>query len=233
MDGNGRWAQERHHPRIFGHKAGVDSVREAVETSRELGIEYLTLYAFSTENWKRPSLEVTGLMQLLKTYLKSELDNMLTNDISLHCIGQIERLPREVRTTLETTIEKTACCRSMHLNLALSYGGRSELIAGIQRIAQKCVSGELSWEDIHEDTISDHLYTRGQAEPDLLIRTGGEHRLSNFLLWQSSYTELYFTEIKWPDFRKKQLLLAIEEFNSRQRRYGQTGAQVTRAENGT
>lgn len=226
MDGNGRWAEQRNRPRLFGHKAGVDSVREIVETCRELGVEYLTLYAFSTENWNRPQSEVSGLMLLLKTYLVGELRNMLSNDIRLRCLGQQHRLPREVREVLQQTVESTASCQTMNLNLALSYGGRMELIHAIQQLAGKCVDGDLAPEEINEQVLSDHLYTAGQVDPDLVIRTGGECRLSNFLLWQASYAELYFTDLKWPDFKKEQLLEAIDVFNQRQRRFGKTGAQL-------
>jgi undecaprenyl diphosphate synthase len=226
MDGNGRWAEERRQPRLFGHKAGVDSVREIVETSRHIGIEVLTLYAFSTENWNRPSGEVSGLMGLLKNYLQLELRNMLRNDIRLHCLGQQDRLPEDVRAVLQQTIDDTRSCRSMTLNLALSYGGRSELVLAVQEIAKKCRDGYLDWRTLSETTISQHLFTAGQPDPDLLIRTGGEHRLSNFLLWQASYSELYFTETRWPDFRKSQLLEAIAIFNRRQRRFGKISAQL-------
>ncbi|MCP3851530.1 MAG: isoprenyl transferase [Gammaproteobacteria bacterium] len=226
MDGNGRWAENRFRPRLFGHKAGVDSVRECVETCRELGVKSLTLYAFSTENWNRPSGEVSGLMGLLKTYLRGELKNLLSNDIRLRCFGAAERLPLEVRSLLEETIERTAGCLTMNLNLALNYGGRIEIIGAVQKIADQCSKGELAVEDISEQLFSDSLYTAGQNDPDLLIRTGGEHRLSNFLLWQASYAELYFTDTFWPDFRKEKLYEAIKVYNSRQRRFGRTGAQV-------
>ncbi len=226
MDGNGRWAEERHRPRLFGHKAGVDSVREIVETAREIGVEVLTLYAFSTENWNRPSGEVSGLMGLLKNYLQSELRTMLRNDIRLLCLGQQDRLPEDVRAILQQTIDDTRACRSMTLNLALSYGGRSELVLAFQGIAKLCQDGVLDWCTLSENTISDHLFTAGQPDPDLLIRTGGEHRLSNFLLWQASYAELYFTETRWPDFKKAQFLEAINIFNQRQRRFGKVGAQL-------
>lgn len=227
MDGNGRWAEQRNRPRLFGHKAGVDSVRDVVETCREIGVQHLTLYAFSTENWKRPQGEVSGLMVLLKTYLAGELQNMLSNDIRLHCLGQSERLPREVRRVLDHAIELTAACSSMHLNLALSYGGRSEIISAVRKLADQCVAGKRLPEEITEDVFSNALYTAGQEDPDLLIRTGGECRLSNFLLWQASYAELYFTELKWPEFRRPELLEAIEVFNQRQRRFGKTGAQLS------
>ena len=225
MDGNGRWAEERHRPRLFGHKAGVDSVREIVETAREIGVEVLTLYAFSTENWHRPSAEVSGLMSLLKSYLQSELRTMLQNDIRLLCLGQQDRLPEDVRAILRQNIVETSSCRSMTLNLALSYGGRSELVQAVQSIAHQCQAGQLDWNALSETTISEHLFTAGQPDPDLLIRTGGEHRLSNFLLWQASYAELYFTDTRWPDFKKNQFLEAIQIFNHRQRRFGKVGSQ--------
>lgn len=226
MDGNGRWANERRKPRLFGHKAGVDSVRDAVETAREVGIGHLTLYAFSTENWQRPGLEVKGLMTLLKTYLQAELDNMLKNDIRLGCFGQKDQLPEDVRNLLDRTIAQTSTCTGMRLNLALSYGSRTEMIAGMREIGRKCAAGELKPEEIDEQLFSNLLYSAGQPDPDLLIRTSGEQRLSNFLLWQLSYAELYFTKIKWPDFRREQFLEALEVYACRQRRFGKTGEQI-------
>lgn len=226
MDGNGRWAEERHRPRLFGHKAGVKSVRAVVETAREIGVRHLTLYAFSTENWKRPSVEVRGLMVLLRSYLQSEQATMLKNNIRLRCLGQMERLPADVRETLATVISATEACSAMTLNLALSYGSRSEIIQAVKALAGKCVSGELAVADLDEDMLGDNLYTKGQPDPDLFIRTSGEHRLSNFLLWQSSYAELYFTETKWPDFGREQFLEAVADFGQRQRRFGKTGAQL-------
>lgn len=226
MDGNGRWAQLRKQPRLFGHKAGVKSVRTVVETAREIGVRHLTLYAFSTENWRRPSLEVKGLMSLLDTYLKSEQKTMLKNNIRLQCVGQQDKLPPQVRKTLAKIIDTTAHCSAMTLNLALSYGSRSEIIRAVRELTDKCVAGELSSAELDEEMLSAHLYTAGQPDPDLFIRTGGEKRLSNFLLWQVSYTELYFTDIKWPDFGRKELLEAIAEYGSRQRRFGKTGSQV-------
>lgn len=226
MDGNGRWAEERNQPRLFGHKAGVKSVRAVVESAREIGVQHLTLYAFSTENWKRPSLEVKGLMALLDSYLKSEVKTMLKNDIRLKCLGQQEKLPADVRKTLKRVIEKTAKCSAMTLNLALSYGSRSEIIGAVQKLTDKCLAQEIKLTDIDEDMVSSCLYTAGQPDPDLFIRTGGEKRLSNFLLWQSSYAELYFTEKKWPDFGKEELLEAIADFSDRQRRFGKTGSQL-------
>ncbi len=226
MDGNGRWAEERNQPRLFGHKAGVKSVRTVVETAREIGIRHLTLYAFSTENWKRPSLEVKGLMSLLDSYLKSEKKKMLKNDIRLQCLGQKERLPQDVQNTLAGVIDATTNCSAMTLNLALSYGSRSEISAAVRALSGKCLAGDLLPEDIDEELISSYLYSAGQPDPDLFIRTGGERRLSNFLLWQLSYAELYFTEIKWPDFGRAELLDAIADFGARQRRFGKTGSQL-------
>ena len=226
MDGNGRWADERHRPRLFGHKAGVASVREVVETAREIGVEVLTLYAFSTENWNRPATEVNGLMSLLKSYLQSELQTMVRNDIRLRCLGEQDRLPEDVRAVLMQTVADTRFCQGMVLNLALSYGGRSELVCAVREMARQCREGLLDWSTLSEADISDHLFTADQPDPDLLIRTGGEYRLSNFLLWQSAYTELYFTEIRWPDFRKQQFLDAVHTFHLRQRRFGRTGVQV-------
>ena len=226
MDGNGRWAEERCRPRLAGHKAGVDSVRAVVETAREIGVRYLTLYAFSTENWQRPRAEVKGLMALLRTYLESELRTMLKNDIRLFCIGQRERLPADVLSVLEQVMQETEHCREMTLNLALSYGGRNEMMRAVRKMAHKCVTDQIDPDTLSEEMLGEYLDTAGQPDPDLLIRTGGEHRLSNFLLWQVSYAELYFTETKWPDFRKDQLLEAVATYGRRQRRFGKTGAQV-------
>jgi undecaprenyl diphosphate synthase len=226
MDGNGRWAEQRHRPRLYGHKHGVDSVQAAVETCREVGVRHLTLYAFSTENWRRPSLEVNGLMGLLKSYLEQELQNLLHNDIRLRCLGQSDRLPTAVRTILHQVVERTAACSTMTLNLALNYGSRAEIVYAVQQLCAKAGSGALSISAIDEECLSQHLFTTGQPDPDLLIRTGGERRLSNFLLWQASYAELYFTDIHWPDFRRQQLLDAIAEFSRRQRRFGRTGQQA-------
>ena len=226
MDGNGRWAEQQGKPRIMGHRAGVESVQDIVRAARELGIGVLTLYAFSTENWKRPPLEVQALMGLLKSFLESELATMVHNNVSLRCLGQKERIPAEVRKVLERVIQETAGNTGLILNLALSYGGRSEIAQAVQAIAQKCLAGTLSPGEIDQSVLEQHLYTAGLPDPDLVIRTGGETRLSNFLLWQASYAELYFTEILWPDFRKKDLLHAILDFQKRQRRFGKTGEQA-------
>ncbi len=226
MDGNGRWAEQRHKPRLFGHKSGVDSVRVIVETAREIGVRHLSLYAFSTENWQRPAGEVSGLMSLLKLYLESELKKMLKNDIRLRCLGESERLPGDVRDVLEKVVSETESCSGMSLNLALSYGGRNEMIRAVKKMAAECVRGELTPDSLSEDMLSNYLDTAGQPDPDLLIRTGGERRLSNFMLWQASYAELYFTDVPWPDFRRKKFLEAIAVYGRRQRRFGEISIKV-------
>jgi undecaprenyl diphosphate synthase len=230
MDGNGRWAKQRNLPRIMGHKAGVESVKNIVKSARELNLEVLTLYAFSIENWKRPSFEVQGLMTLLKTFLKSELQNLLDKNISLRCIGEIEKLPPDVQKILLQVIEDTARNaegkEGLILNLALSYGGRSEILRAARIMAEKCVSGQFDPEDISEKLFASHLYTAGLPDPDLLIRTGGESRLSNFLLWQLSYAELYITETMWPDFNAERFFEALKYFQGRERRFGQTSEQL-------
>lgn len=226
MDGNGRWAEGRKKPRLYGHKVGATSVREIVELAAELGVEVLTLYAFSSENWKRPDGEVKGLMSILKNYLESELSRMLKNNIRLTCIGDLERLPGSVREVLLNSINATKLNNKLILNLALSYGARDEITFAVRNIAAKCVAGELEAESLSNDTISEHLYTSGLRDPDLFIRTGGEKRLSNFLLWQASYSEIIFTDIKWPDFRKDAFLNCLLEYQRRERRFGKTGAQL-------
>ena len=226
MDGNGRWAEKQGKPRLMGHQAGVKSVQNIVRAARELDIGVLTLYAFSTENWKRPPLEIQALMGLLKTFLESELATMVRNNVSLRCLGEKDRLPTEVSKIMERAIRETAENSGLILNLALSYGGRNEITQAVQAISQKCLAGILNPEVIDQAVIEQHLYTAGLPDPDLLIRTGGETRLSNFLLWQASYAELYFTEILWPDFRKQDLLIAILDFQKRQRRFGKTSEQA-------
>ncbi len=230
MDGNGRWAKQRNLPRIMGHKAGSESVKNIVKTARELNLQVLTLYAFSTENWKRPSIEVQGLMTLLKTYLKSELQDMLDNNISLRCIGEIEKLPTDVQKVLTKAIQETIQNEeykpSLILNLALSYGSRSEIVMAARIMAEKCVSGQFEPEEFSENLFASHLYTADLPDPDLLIRTGGESRLSNFLLWQLSYAELYITETMWPDFNDERFFEALKDFQSRERKFGQTSEQL-------
>ncbi len=226
MDGNGRWAKRQGKPRLFGHKNGVNSVQEVVECAGDLGVEVLTLYAFSTENWKRPADEVGGLMGLLKIYLQKELTKMVKNSIRLTCIGNIAKLPKDVREVLENTMRQTATNTKLTLNLALSYGGRAEMVRAIRQISEEVCNGDLEVSAIDETLIDSHLYTAELPDPDLLIRTGGEARLSNFLLWQASYAEIYFTDTMWPDFRRDAFCAAIEEFQSRERRFGKTSAQV-------
>jgi undecaprenyl diphosphate synthase len=216
MDGNGRWAAQRHLPRVEGHRAGIESVRAVVEGSAQLGIQVLTLYAFSVENWKRPAAEVSTLMMLLKRYLRSELNTLLRNDIRFKVVGRIEELARDVQQELRAAEEKTAGNRGMLFNIALNYGGRAEIVEA----AKKMIAAGLRPEDVDEQTFSTYLYTSGQPDPDLLIRTSGEMRVSNFLLWQIAYAEIWVTETLWPDFRKQHLLEAILAYQKRDRRYG-------------
>lgn len=220
MDGNGRWAKKRLLNRVRGHEKGSDTVREVVRTCRELGIGVLTLYAFSTENWQRPQAEVSALMALLQRFLKSEQDEMMSNGIRLDAIGQIERLPAKVRRALDETRALTASNTGMQLNLALSYGSRAELQSMVRSISRDVADGRLKPEDIDESVISDHLYTRGLPDPDLLIRTSGEWRISNFLLWQIAYSEIHITPTLWPDFGREELIRILMDYQKRERRYG-------------
>jgi len=226
MDGNGRWAVRKKKPRLFGHKAGADSVRDIVEACREIGIEFLTLYAFSSENWNRPAQEVSGLMSILKRYLSVELSRMQKNNIRLISIGDHSRLPDSVRTTLENTIAKTSGNSKLTLNLALSYGGRDEIVRAVKSLSRECLDGTRTIDSITSEVISGYLDTVDLPDPDLLIRTGGEFRLSNFLLWQLSYAEIFFTDVMWPEFRKDVFFQALSEYQSRERRFGQTGEQL-------
>jgi undecaprenyl diphosphate synthase len=216
MDGNGRWAAQRHLPRVEGHRAGIDAVRDTVETAARLGIRVLTLYAFSVENWKRPAAEVNTLMLLLKRYLRSELKTLLQNDIRFQVIGRIEDLARDVQDELRDATERTARNAGMLFNIALNYGGRAEIVDAARRAMQSGISPD----DLDEDRFARLLYTAGQPDPDLLIRTSGEMRVSNFLLWQIAYAEIYFTETLWPDFRRRHLLEAVVAYQKRERRYG-------------
>lgn len=226
MDGNGRWAKKKSLNRISGHIKGVDAVRAVVTACRELGIKVLTLYAFSVENWKRPKKEVLALMALLKEYLFKERDEMVRNNIRLCAIGRLEDLPSDVQKTLGETIQKTQACDGMVLNLALSYGGRSEILHAVQGILSNFKAGKIKPEEITFQRFSQYLWTRGIPDPDLLIRTSGEFRISNFLLWQIAYTELYVTETLWPDFDREELLKAIADYQSRERRFGMTSEQL-------
>ena len=225
MDGNGRWAEQRQLPRIFGHQQGVETVREVVKECRALGIPHLTLYAFSSENWGRPAAEVAALMELLGLFLAQELETLMNEDIRLRVIGNIALLPVAVRQVLEDTIERTAGNRRLVLTLALSYGARDEILRAVQALATEVEGGELSVAEIDEQRLSAALDTAGLPDPDLLIRTSGEMRISNFLLWQLAYAELYFTEVLWPDFSAEELRRALDAFAARQRRFGLTAAQ--------
>ncbi len=220
MDGNGRWAKQRSLPRIMGHREGAKSVRAITEACAELKVKYLTLYAFSTENWKRPHKEVAFLMNLLSHYLVKEKNTMMKNNIRLLTIGDTSKLPLGVKTELSKTIKLTSKNTGLSLVLALNYGAKDEITKAIKTIAKKCISRKISPSKITEQTIADHLYTKNIPDPDLMIRTSGEMRISNFLVWQLAYAEFYITDILWPDFRKAQLVKAIEEYNNRDRRFG-------------
>ena len=216
MDGNGRWAAQRHLPRVEGHRAGIESVRETVETGARLGLKVLTLYAFSIENWKRPASEVSTLMMLLKRYLRLELKTLLSNNIRFNVIGRAADLAPDIREELEAAAARTAGNTGMLFNIALNYGGRAEIVDA----ARRAISGGLDPASLDERRFSDLLYTGGQPDPDLLIRTSGEMRVSNFLLWQIAYAEIWVTDTLWPDFRRRHLLEAILDFQKRERRYG-------------
>jgi undecaprenyl diphosphate synthase len=226
MDGNGRWAKKKNLNRISGHIKGVDAVREVVTFCRELGIKVLTLYAFSKENWQRPKDEVGALMGLLKEYLLKEREEMLKNNIRLSAIGRLEDLPADVLTTLRETIKETEKCDGMILNLALSYGGRSEILHAVREIVSDLKKGKIREDEIDMSSFSKYLWTRELPDPDLLIRTSGEFRISNFLLYQIAYTELYLTETLWPDFNREELLKAIADYQLRERRFGLTSEQI-------
>jgi len=220
MDGNGRWARERGLPHIEGHRRGAESVREIVRVSGELGIDYLTLYAFSTENWNRPRAEVTGLMRLLEFYLKQEIAELNKSNVRLTAIGRIHELPDSAQRQLQKSIDALKKNTGLTLVLALSYGARAEMVDAVRSICREVKAGRLDVEGIDEKVISQHLYTRSIPDPDLLIRTSGEMRVSNFLLWQISYAEMYVTETLWPDFRKDAYMKALEDYSGRHRRFG-------------
>jgi undecaprenyl diphosphate synthase len=226
MDGNGRWATRRGLGRVQGHRRGKESVRAVVEKAREIGIEYLTLYAFSSENWQRPEREVNALMQLLRRYLRSEIAKMMRYGIRLRAIGNLRKLPPQVASELREVERKTARNDKMTVLLAVSYGAREEIVAAARKLARQVRDGTLAPEDIDEERFTSALATAGIPDPDLLIRTSGEMRLSNFLLWQLAYTELVVTETLWPDFREKELMAAIDEYRRRQRRFGKTTEQL-------
>ena len=216
MDGNGRWASQRHLPRVEGHRAGIDAVRDTVETAARLGIEVLTLYAFSIENWKRPPTEVGTLMRLLKRYLRSELNTLLRHDIRFRVIGRMEELAPDIQEELNIAIQRTSTGRGMLFNIALNYGGRAEIVDA----ARRAIEAGVRPEDLDEQRFASFLYTAGQPDPDLLIRTSGEMRVSNYLLWQIAYSEIYVTDTLWPDFRRRHLIEAVLAYQKRERRYG-------------
>ncbi|MFH1091033.1 MAG: isoprenyl transferase [Pseudomonadota bacterium] len=228
MDGNGRWDQQRGLRRIQGHIAGAETFVAIVRAAQNLGLRYLTLYTFSEENWQRPRAEIQGLMRLLNRYLKSQLNDMLKNGIRLIALGDLERLPRKTHQLLLETMNKTAHNQKMALCLALSYGGRQEIMRACRRVAEECLAGRLRPEQLDEAAFSRYLYFPGLPDPDLLIRTGGESRISNFLLWQIAYTEIYITSTHWPDFDENELKHALLDYQKRQRRFGKTGEQIER-----
>jgi undecaprenyl diphosphate synthase len=220
MDGNGRWAQQRHKHRVEGHRAGIDAVRDTVETAARLGVEVLTLYAFSIENWKRPESEVATLMGLLKHYLRSELSTLLRNNIRFQVIGRAHELSPDIRDELVRAMERTRAATGLQFNIALNYGGRAEITDAAKRLFAEVLRDGGDPERIDEAALAGHLYTAGQPDPDLLIRTSGELRISNFLLWQIAYAEIWVTDVLWPDFRRRHLLQAIADYQKRERRYG-------------
>ncbi len=226
MDGNGRWAKRRGLPRVAGHREGVKSVREIVEAAGEVGIKVLTLYTFSKENWQRPEMEVSSLMRLFVSTLRREINDLIEKNVRLNAIGQLTDLPQFVYDELMWGIEETRHNTGLVLNLALSYGGRTEIVDAVRAIAQKIQSGELFADEIDEETIRQHLYTHNLPDPDLLIRTSGEERLSNFLLWQIAYTEIYITNTLWPDFRKGEFYHALIDYLQRERRFGRVSEQL-------
>ena len=226
MDGNGRWARRRLMPRLEGHRQGAKAVRRAVEFARRNGIEVLTLYAFSTENWQRPKTEVSGLMRLLSQFIDSELEELHANDIRFRTIGDLSRLPASVLAKIRAATERTAHNKTMTLNIALSYGGRQNILRAALRLADALKTREVTEQNVREEDLAQFLDTHGLPDPDLLIRTGGEVRISNFLLWECAYAELYFTPLLWPDFDDAAFMAAIEAYRSRQRRFGMTSDQI-------
>jgi undecaprenyl diphosphate synthase len=229
MDGNGRWAKQRGLPRVMGHREGVKSVRTIVEACGELGIKTLTLYTFSTENWRRPKEEVSALMKLLLKTIRREIDDLMRNNVRLTVIGNLLGMPEEAARPMQAAADRTASNTGLNLVLALNYGGREEIVHAVRRIGVKIQSGILDPDAIDSETIGRHLYTSDLPDPDLLIRTSGELRLSNFLLWQLAYTEIYITDVLWPDFRKDELFKAILSFQQRERRFGKVSEQLKKS----
>ncbi len=231
MDGNGRWAKEQGHDRLFGHFHGVDSVRDIVEGCAELGVGYLTLYAFSTENWDRPQYEVVGLMELLVTTIRNEIESLHKNNIKLHIIGDLSMLPSYARKEMAEAMEITRANTGLNLVMALSYSGRWELLNAVKNIAWEVKKGALNVDEIDQSTLQQYLCTSDFPDPELMIRTSGEYRISNFLLYQLAYAELYFTNVRWPEFRKNNLYEALIDYQSRERRFGKTSEQVGEVSN--
>jgi undecaprenyl diphosphate synthase len=226
MDGNGRWAKKQGMARIFGHRNALEAIRDAVEGAREIGTKAVTLYTFSTENWNRPKLEVEGLMSLLVSALKKELPEFQRKNVKVEAIGNLNSLPKKAQKTLASVIDQTKTNDKITLTFALSYGSREEIVNAVQNISKKVVNNELSVEEINENVINNHLYTVSLPEVDLVIRTSGEQRISNFLLWQIAYAEFHFTEVLWPDFRRNDFYKAVFEYQNRERRFGKTSEQI-------
>jgi len=226
MDGNGRWAKEKGKLRVFGHRSGVISVREVVDGAGVVGVKYVTLYAFSSENWNRPKMEVSAIMELMITTIHKEIDNFMKNNVRLNAIGDLNMLPEKCYRELTGAIDRTSVNTGLVLTLALSYSSRREIVQAAKNIAGKVSRGEMNIEDINEETFENNLYTSGMPDPELLIRTSGEHRISNYLLWQIAYAELYFTPKLWPDFRREDLYEAIIDYQKRERRFGMISEQL-------
>ena len=229
MDGNGRWANQKGKQRLFGHREGIESVRDVVNAASLIGVKHLTLYAFSIENWKRPPMEVNGLMKLLEVFLKKEFDELNENQVIINTIGKINSLPKNVQSILRDSYEKTKDNTGLQLNLAISYGSRWDIMRALQMIALDVRSGKLSPEDLTEDMFSSYLQTADIPDPDLLIRTSGEYRISNFLLWELAYSEIYFTDKLWPEFRRSELYDSLRDYAQRERRFGKTSSQINQS----
>jgi undecaprenyl diphosphate synthase len=227
MDGNGRWAKKRGLPRVMGHRSGTDATRKIVEACGELGVEYLTMYVFSAENWGRPRFEVSKLMELMVEMTRKEIVNLNKNNVRLHAIGSLQRLPEKTRETLLQGIKDTASNTGLNLVLAISYGGRAEIVQAAQRFAADVIANPARKDTLTEETFSTYLYTAGFPDPELIIRTGGDMRISNFLIWQAAYAELYITSTLWPDFDKEALTKAIAQYNTRERRFGKINEEDT------
>lgn len=220
MDGNGRWAKKRKLPRTMGHKAGVETIRRVLKEADKLGVKYMTLYAFSTENWKRPKEEVNALMKLLIQYLRQEINELHKNGVKINVLGDITKLPKECQEEIEKSVDKTKNNKGITMNIALNYGGRDEILRAVKSISEEVLNGNISIEDINDEVMENYLYTKGIPDPDIIIRPSGEQRLSNFLLWQCAYSEFWYSDICWPDFKEKDLHRAIYDFQRRDRRFG-------------